>query len=138
MQLATLLSPQRLTRLLPPKVRSQLDDYVQAALLLREIRDPRVLRALGPSGLRGIVLRRGKQGRPTEVRARHSAHFNWDYPADNPEMAALYRRAKQGQWDGDRDLPWGTDVDPLNPDVPLLPASFIGAGVHSIGSFDST
>jgi hypothetical protein len=39
-------------------------------------------------------------------------------------MADLYRRAKRGQWDGDY-LPWATNVDPMNPEVPLLPESFI-------------
>ena len=40
-------------------------------------------------------------------------------------MAELYRRAKAGQWDGDKDLPWHTDVDPLNPEVPLMPTDFL-------------
>jgi hypothetical protein len=38
-------------------------------------------------------------------------------------MAELYRRAKQGQWDGES-LPWTVSVDPLNPEVPLLPETF--------------
>jgi len=113
----------RLTNLLPPKVRSQLDAYLEAFDVLRHVRDPRVLRALGPSGLRGLVLHRGKQGIPTPMPATHHAHFDWRYPSDQPEMADLYRRAKEGQWNGDA-LPWKTDVDPLNPEVPLLPKSF--------------
>ena len=43
-------------------------------------------------------------------------------------MADLYRRAKQGQWDGD-DLAWATSVDPLNPEVPMLPESFFNFDV---------
>jgi hypothetical protein len=38
-------------------------------------------------------------------------------------MAELYARAKQGQWDS-AELPWTTSVDPLNPEVPLISASF--------------
>ncbi|MCB9559659.1 MAG: ferritin-like domain-containing protein [Kofleriaceae bacterium] len=89
--------------------------------MLREIKDPRVARSLGPSGLRGLILRRGKQGVPTQFQARHQAHFDWTYPSDHADMAELYRRAKRGQWDGETYLPWATSVDPDNPEVPLLP-----------------
>ena len=110
---------------LPSKVKTQVDAWLEAAELLKEIKDPKVLRALGPSGVRRLVLQRGKQGVPTKMQASHQAHFDWTYSADQPEMADLYRRAKDGQWNGDRDLPWHTSVDPLNPEVPLLPDDFI-------------
>jgi len=115
---------QRAWETLPPKVRSQLDAWWEALQVFSHVRDPRVLGSLGPSAVRGLVLRRGRQGRPTLVRANHQAHFDWTYPHDNPEMADLYRRAKQGQWDGD-DLSWSTDVDPMNPEVPLIPEDFL-------------
>lgn len=108
---------------LPRRARQQLDGWLEAFDILKHIRDPRVLRALGPSGVRGLVLHRGKQGVPTQIPARHYAHFDWTYPHDNREMEDLYLRAKAGQWDGD-DLPWGTSVDPMNPEVPLLPEWF--------------
>jgi hypothetical protein len=110
---------------LPPKVRSQLDAWSEAADVAREIKDPKVARALGPSGVRGFIFRRGKQDGPTKMQANHSAHFDWTYPSDQPEMADLFRRAKAGQWDSDRDLPWHLSVDPLNPEVPLLPEEFM-------------
>ncbi|MBI2392229.1 MAG: ferritin-like domain-containing protein [Deltaproteobacteria bacterium] len=105
-------------------MRSQVDAYFEALDVIMHMKDPRVLSALGPSGLRGLVLHRGKQGVPTEIPASHRAHFDWTYPSDQPEMAELYRRAKEGQWDGDS-LPWKTDVDPLNPEMPILPEHFI-------------
>ena len=114
----------KLLGLLPPKVQSRLDAYAEAFSLMREMKDPRVRRALLPSGVRGLLLHRGKQGVPTRIASAHQAHFDWSYPSDFPEMAELYRRAKQGQWDGEQ-LPWSTSVDPLNPEVPLLPESFI-------------
>src|SRR5690349_127974 len=40
-------------------------------------------------------------------------------------MAELHRRAKQGQWDSDDQLPWKTHVDPLDPTIPLLPTQFV-------------
>ena len=120
-----MISSARLVNLLPTKMQNQVEAYLEALEIFMEIRDPRVLRALGPAGIRGLILKRGKQGTPTKMPASHSAHFDWTYPADQPEMAELYRRAKQGQWDSDVHLNWKTSVDPLNPEVPLLPASFV-------------
>jgi hypothetical protein len=108
---------------MPPKVRSQLEGYTDALSTLFEVRDPRVLSSIGPSAVRGTILKRGKQGVPTLVPASHSAYFDWSYPQDFPEMAELYDRAKRGQWNGD-DLPWHISVDPLDPRVPLLPKDF--------------
>jgi len=119
-----MIDTSRFTTFLPAKMRSQIDAYFEAADVLMHMKDPRVLSALAPSGVRGLVLHRGKQGVPTEIQASHRAHFDWTYPSDQPEMAELYRRAKEGQWDGDS-LPWKIDVDPLNPEVPLLPEKFV-------------
>jgi hypothetical protein len=119
-----MIDTSRLTFLLPARMRSQIDAYFEALDVLSHVRDPRVLSALGPSGIRGLILQRGKQGVPTHMPATHKAHFDWTYPSDQPEMAELYRRAKEGQWNGDA-LPWKTNVDPLNPEVPLLPESFV-------------
>ena len=109
---------------LPPRVQSQLDVWRETAEVFAQIRDPKVLLSLGPSGVRGLLLKRGKQGVPTRVAAHHHAHFDWTYPHDHPEMEDLYIRAKRGQWDGD-DLPWGIDVDPMNPEAPILPEWFM-------------
>lgn len=109
---------------LPVRYRDRLDEAVESLQLLREIRDPRVLLSLGPSGLRGLVWKRGKQGVPTKVPASHQAYFDFTYPADHPEMQLLYQRAKQGQWDADM-LPWQLGVDPMNPEVPILPDNFL-------------
>jgi hypothetical protein len=115
----------RIMSILPLRVRNQLDSYLEMLGLLGEIDNPRVLRALGPSGLRGLLLKRGKQNAPSRFPASHGAHFDWSYPADHAGMAELYRRAKQGQWDGATYLPWDTYVDPLSPDVPILPHGFL-------------
>ncbi|MCA9685106.1 MAG: ferritin-like domain-containing protein [Myxococcales bacterium] len=105
-------------------MRSQVDSYFEALSVFMEIRDPKVLRSLAPSGVRGMLLQRGKQGGPTRIPVAYDAYFDWSYPADHPDMAELYTRAKLGQWDGDQ-LPWDIDVDPYNPEVPLLPESFL-------------
>jgi hypothetical protein len=114
----------RVMGILPARVKNQVEAYADAASTLLEVRDPRVLGAIGPSAVRGSILRRGKQGVPTEIPARHRAYFDWTYPADQPEMAELYARAKRGQWNGD-DLPWETSVDPESDDRPLLPDDIV-------------
>ena len=121
---------------LPFKVQNQLDALAEVYDVLSEIKDPNVLRSIGPSGVKGLLLHRGKQGKPTLAKASHSAFFDWSYPAEQPVMRDLYRRAKQNQWDGDKDLAWSTSVDPLNPEVPLIPLGFFSPiplaerGVH--------
>ncbi len=119
-----MLSPNLLARL-PVRVRDTLDRWLEIADIFRELRDPRVARSLAPPGVRGLVLRRGKQGVPTTFPASHRAYFDWSYPSDQPEMRELYRRAKAGQWDGETLLPWHTNVDPMNPEVPILPPHFV-------------
>lgn len=114
-----------LASLLPLKARNQLDGFFEALEVLMEVRDPKVLAALGPAGVRGLVLQRGKQGVPTKMPASHSAHFDWTYPSDHPEMRALYTRAKTGQWNSDTTLSWTTSVDPYDPATPLLPDGFL-------------
>ena len=96
----------------------------EAAMVFSEVRDARVLSSLLPSAVRGLLFKRGKQGVPTAMPASHEAWFDWRYPADHPQLADLYGRAKRGQWDGD-ELPWHTDVDLENPERPLFPEGFI-------------
>ncbi len=119
---------ERVIELLPSRARSQVEGYADALSTLFEVRDPRVLSSIGPSAVRGTLLKRGKQGVPTTMPASHRAYFDWSYPHDFPEMKELYDRAKRGQWDGD-DLPWHIDVDPFDPNVPLVPEDFFAYDV---------
>jgi hypothetical protein len=123
-----MLDLQKLTSKLPTRVKNQLEAYFEALEILTEVKDPKVLAALGPSGIRGMILQRGKQGVPTKITSGHYAYFDWSYPHDNAEMEELYRRAKKGQWDGDN-LPWHISVDPYDPNVPLLPESFVDLSI---------
>ncbi len=118
----------KLLSIVPLKVKDQLEQYAEALEIFGQIRDPRVLRSLGPSGLKGMVLKRGKQGVPTEIQANHKAFFNWEYPSDQPAMQELYTRAKEQQWNGAH-LAWHTSVDPDNPEVPLIPYTFLDYSV---------
>ncbi len=119
------MDTRRLVDLLPSRARYQVESLLDALAVFREIQDPKVLASLGPAGVRGLVLQRGKQGTPTRMPASHHAHFDWSYPSDQPEMAELYRRAKRGQWDGETALDWSISVDPLDPTRPLIPEDFI-------------
>jgi hypothetical protein len=114
----------KLSDLLPSTMRNRLDPYVEMLGVFLGMRDPKILASLGPSGVRGLLLKRGKQGIASKMPAHHSAHFDWSYPNDNPAMLDLYERAKVGQWTSEQ-LPWHTSVDPLNPEVALLPDSFL-------------
>jgi hypothetical protein len=118
------MNTKKLVSLLPLRMRNQMDAFFEGLAILAEVRDPRVLAALAPSGVRGLVFQRGKQGVPTKAPARHEALFDWSYPSDNAAMRELYTRAKEGQWNSDVTLPWQTSVDPYDPSRPLLPEGF--------------
>jgi hypothetical protein len=48
-------------------------------------------------------------------------------------MAELYARAKAGQWTSEQ-LPWHISVDPMNPEIPLLPEEFVDfKGARDVG-----
>jgi len=117
----------RLKGLLPLPLQRNIERYGEALTLMGNMvrDDPQVAMRLVPSGIRGLLLTRGKQSTTAPMPASHDAFFDWSYPADQPEMADLYRRAKLGQWDGDRDLDWSIDVDPENREVPILPNDFV-------------
>lgn len=127
-------SKKALSQMISQRRRDQLDEVLEIAGVFGEVRDPKVLRSLGPAGARGLIVKRGKQGVPSTFGARHQAFFDWSYPRDHPEMFELYRRAKQNQWDGETYLPWSIDVDPLNPEVPLAPEGFLNfEALESLG-----
>src|SRR5579864_4295251 len=115
----------RLRSMLPARVRRGVERAVEAAGVVAEVRDPRVLKSLGPSALRGLVLQAGKRGEPTKTPARHAAHFDWSYPADHPEMRALYTKAKERQWNADKQLDWTRSVDPYDPEARIMPEDFV-------------
>lgn len=124
----------RLRSFLPARIQQRVEPYLDAVDVLTAVHDPRVMASLGPSGVRGLLLQRGKQGTPTKMQASHSAHFDWTYKADHPEMRELYQRAKQNQWDGETRLDWSISVDPENPNIPIIPENFVNfPGLEACG-----
>ena len=110
--------------ILPHHVWNRVDAFLESAEIFTEMKNPRVLRSMAPSAVRGLLFKSGKQSDTTDMAASHSAHVYWAYPHDHPEMHELYERAKLGQWNGSS-LPWHTSVDPLDPNVPIAPIDLI-------------
>ena len=52
---------------LPFKVQNQLDALAEVYEVLSEIKDPAVLRSIGPAGIKGLLLHRGKQGKDGQL-----------------------------------------------------------------------
>jgi hypothetical protein len=112
---------ERLLQGVPLGLKRQAQDIVEAAQIASQVKNPKVLRQMLGSVGRGFILKQGKQGEPVLMQASHRAHFDFNYGGDYPEMYDLYRRAVANQWDAETTLDWSTDVDPLNPEVPVLP-----------------
>lgn len=92
----------------------------------------RVLASLLGPAYRGLVRQRGKNGSGTNLLLGHSAHFDWMYKREHPEIKRLTEAAKRAQWNSTTDLDWSIDVDPFNPEVRLFPESFHPASTHPI------
>ncbi len=50
--------------------------------------------------------------------ARCPVTYTWSYESSRAELRALYEKAKGEQWDGRTYLPWGTEVDPTQEQMP--------------------
>jgi len=79
---------------------------------------------LGPAW-RGFIKQEGKAGGQSAMPIAHEARFDWQYARDRPAMAKLYEAAKVSQWNASTDVDWSIDVDPHNPERPLLPDSYV-------------
>lgn len=119
-----MLGKSSLTDLLPMRMRNAVDPYIEALEMLLHIGDVGVLKSLGPSGVRGLLLHQGRRSPTKNIPAAHPANFDWTYPADNADMSSLYARAKKGQWNSE-DLPWDTDVDLADPNSSPLPRRLV-------------
>lgn len=124
MKIPTFVDNNPLIRRLPIKVRTQLEAWVDNMNTVLAVENVQVLKGMAPSALRGLFLRQGRHP-STQMQARHQAHFDFTYPADNAKLRALYEKAKRLQWNGSLDLDWSIDVDPMNPEVPLLAPDFV-------------
>ena len=46
------------------------------------------------------------------IAATHETRIDWEYAFDDPDLAALYEKAKLLQWNAATDIDWSIDVDP--------------------------
>jgi len=90
-----------------------------------EARNLRVLKNLLGPAFRGIIMQKARGEAATSVTVDGPAHFDWTYTRDRPRLSKLYEAAKRDQWNSTTELPWHIDVDPMNPEVPLLPDEYI-------------
>ncbi len=105
---------------LPMPMQNKITQVLENVALVAEVRDPKIGIGMLPSAYRGLWQRKGKGDDAVLMRSGHPLHFDLNYGSDFPEMYDLYRRAVANQWDGDWQLDWNTQVDPMNPEVPLL------------------
>lgn len=110
---------------MPVGFRRQILNAGDAYDIAKRVRNPKVLATMAGSVGRAFVLKQNKQGDPVDIPARHSAHFDFEYRSDYPEMYELYRRALENQWNGDTTLDWSTDVDPENLERAVLPMELV-------------
>ncbi len=105
---------------MPMTARNKVTEVMETISMMGSVHNPRVAMSMTPSAWRGLVRKEGKNRESAKMPARHALHFDLGYKLEFPEMLELYRRAVENQWDGDRDLNWGLDVDPLNPETPMI------------------
>jgi hypothetical protein len=85
----------------------------------------RVLKSMLGPAWRGLVKQAAKGNDSSALEVSHDVHFDWQYARDQPEMAKLYEAAKSSQWNAATDVAWSTNVDPEDPERPLLPDSYV-------------
>jgi len=83
--------------------------------------NPRVFLDLAGPAVRGLLLKKGKQGTSASMPARHHAHFDWSYERNRPELRKLYEAAQRSQWDPQTTLDWSIEVDPHDDARELMP-----------------
>ena len=110
-----------------------LSNLVQCGPVFREsimTGNLRVLASMLGPAYRGFVRQRGKDGHGTNMALSYPARFDWSYARDFPEMARLYEMAKNAQWNASTAVDWTIEVDPEDPQRPLLPDSFLPMSRH--------
>lgn len=84
------------------------------------IKNVRVLKAMLGPAWRGLIMQKAKRSEVTTMPTQYTASFDWAYERDRPELARLYSKAKQHQWDAEVDIDWSVEVDPHHPERTLI------------------
>lgn len=105
---------------MPMSMRNRVTKTMEQVAIVSEMHNPRIATSMAPSVYRGLWQRQHKKQGHIPMHSGHAVHFDLSYDSDFPEMYDLYRRAVANQWDGEWQLDWDTDVDPMDPEKPLL------------------
>ena len=114
----------RMLQGLPQKAQNTIYSTLDNIGMMLSVNNLKVAASIAPSAIRGLFTR-GAQADSAAMKASHAAHFDLSYASEFPEMYELYRRAIVNQWNGDRDLDWSINVDPENPERPLMPMEYL-------------
>ncbi|HZP12391.1 MAG TPA: ferritin-like domain-containing protein [Nevskiaceae bacterium] len=114
----------RMLKGVPVSAQNTIYSTFDSLKMLASVGNVKVGLSMAPSAVRGLFLGRGREDQAA-MPSTHSTHFDLSYNSEFPEMYELYRRAVSNQWNGDRDLPWETDVDPYNAERPLIPLDYM-------------
>lgn len=109
---------------MPVGARSRVEEAIDNISTVLQMRNPKVFTSMAPSAVRGLALKQGKRKSVVNMSSGHPVTFDLTYKMDFPEMRRLYQRAVENQWNADKDLAWSTDVDPINPDIPIISNDF--------------
>lgn len=109
---------------MPLAARTRVEEAVDNISVVLQMRNPKVFTSMAPSAVRGLALKQGKRKSMVNMKSGHPVTFDLTYKMDFPEMRRLYQRAVENQWNADKDLDWTTDVDPRNPEIPIISNDF--------------
>lgn len=110
---------------MPTFARKRVEATLDNINVVLQMKNPRVFKSMAPSAIRGLFLKEGKRKETVKMHSDHPVTFDLKYKMDFPEMRKLYQRAVDMQWNADKDIDWSTDVDPLNPEVPIISNEFM-------------
>ena len=112
------------------RIKQTVTNLVDSAPLLKDAvacGNLSVLRSMLGPAWRGLIEQRAKGADATDITVGYASHFDWRYSREFPEMRRLYEVAKTSQWNGTTDLDWSIEVDPFDPEVELIPETWIPA-----------
>lgn len=114
---------------MPHHAKNKVDATLENIGMVAHMKNPKVALSMLPSATRGMIMKKGKKQPHVKMHSGHAVHFDFEYHTDFPEMYDLYRRAVANQWDAEWALDWDTQVDPQNPETPVLNQEFIPYGL---------
>ncbi len=116
---------------MPLFARKRVEETLDNISTVLHMKNPKVFASMAPSAIRGLVLKEGKRKASVQMYSKHPVTFDLSYRLDFPEMKNLYQRAVDNQWNAARDIDWSIDVDPLNPEIPIISNDFISHDILS-------